>query len=343
VLDRAASTALLATYGIELADDELPRAAPDMLELALLLQPDPVFGPVLVLDPTRGPGDGQCQRAVGLPPLNRRLARSMIERAGIDPQFGSAYGAPETVLEPLELVICKLAQMAGELDGLAELALDPLLALPGRAFATRALVRLGPPEPPAAERLAIRPYPVELERAIRLMDGTTAWLRPIRPEDEAALRRFVAALTPEDVASRFFSPLKELDHQLAARLTQLDYDREMALVLLERAPDGSEGPIMGVGRLMADPGRRSAEYALTVRSDLKGRGLGRLLLEQVLACARERGLEEVWGSVLAHNGPMLGLVRKLGFTVTRDPDDPEIIKTVWRPAAAQSLSSSVSQ
>ena len=178
----------------------------------------------------------------------------------------------------------------------------------------------------AASRLAIRPYPVELEKTIITRKGKQLLLRPIRPEDEPALQAFVRQMQPEDVRMRFFAPLKEIDHRFAARLSQIDYDREMALVAIDPEADGTS--IWGVMRISADASGASAEYAGSVRSDLKGQGLGRLLMEEILDCAKRRGISEVWGEVLAENQGMLVLARKLGFRLDRDPEDPSVIHVI---------------
>jgi acetyltransferase len=176
-----------------------------------------------------------------------------------------------------------------------------------------------PSDKPADARLAIRPYPSELEKTVRTRDGRALFLRPIRPEDEPAFHEFVRRQTPEDKRLRFFSHVKELDHRMAARLTQIDYDREMALILLD--PMATTPEILGVMRIFADADGARAEYAGAVRSDLKGMGLGRLLLEEIIEYCRQRGIGEVWGEVLAENEPMLRLVRRLGFSVKTDPED----------------------
>ena len=149
-------------------------------------------------------------------------------------------------------------------------------------------------------------YPVELEIEIRHGDEKLR-IRPIRPEDEALLQRFIRHLTPEDIRLRFFGPLRELTHEMAARLTQIDYDREMAFLLI----DGEE--LLGVGRLAADPGFEQAEFALIVASDRQRKGYGELLLRHVLAYARARGVKRVLGHVLRENRRMIELSKRLGF------------------------------
>jgi acetyltransferase len=177
-------------------------------------------------------------------------------------------------------------------------------------------------QPPEA-RLAIRPYPSELEKTVRTRDGRVLFLRPIRPEDEPALQEFVSRQSPEDRRLRFFSHVKQLNHRMAARLTQIDYDREMGLILVD--PQAATPEILGIMRISADAVGARAEYAGSVRSDLKRRGLGRLLLEEIIEYARRRGVRELWGEVLAENEAMLSLARKLGFTLRSHPEDPSII------------------
>ena len=155
---------------------------------------------------------------------------------------------------------------------------------------------------------------------MRPRGGRALTLRPIRPEDEPALQAFVLRQSPEDRRLRFFSPVKKLNHQLAAR--------EMTFVLLD--PGEEEPAILGVMGIVTDPEGARAEYAGAVRSDLKGQGLGRLLLEEIVECCQRRGIREIWGEVLKENAPMLGLVRKLGFAIKTNPDEPSVM-VVTRP------------
>jgi len=145
-------------------------------------------------------------------------------------------------------------------------------------------------------------------------------LRPIRPEDEPALQAFVLRQSPEDRRLRFFSQVKELNHQLAARLTQIDYDREMALIAL------SEGAVLGIARFFADPDRLKAEYAIAVRTDWHGRGVGYLLMRRLIEVARKWGIAELVGEVLRDNQPMLAMCREFGFAVTPNADDTSIMQ-----------------
>jgi acetyltransferase len=177
-------------------------------------------------------------------------------------------------------------------------------------------VRRGPAGHP---RFAIRPYPKEWERHAALRDGTKILVRPVRPEDEPLYGPFFAAVTPQDLRLRFFAPMKEFGHRFVARLTQIDYARAMAFIAIEE----SSGEMLGVVRLHADANYERGEYAVLVRSDLKGRGLGYLLMQMIIEYARAEDLKTIEGQVLSENTAMLAMCRKLGFHVAFDPRDAE--------------------
>jgi acetyltransferase len=182
---------------------------------------------------------------------------------------------------------------------------------------------VAPRDGPAAahSRFAIRPYPRQWERRMRATDGTPLMVRPIRPEDEELMRRFFAHVTPEDLRLRFFAPVKDIGHAFIARLTQLDYARAMALIAI----DQTTGEMLGGVRLHADANHEHAEYAILVRSDLKGRGLGWLLMQMIIEYARADGLHRIEGQVLRENTTMLAMCAELGFRAAPDPDDAGIL------------------
>jgi acetyltransferase len=292
-------------------------------ELRLGIAVDASFGPVVLF----GQGGDIAQvvqdQAVGLPPLNVNLARRLIAESRVHPLLQGYGDRPAANIDEIAEALVKLSQIAAEIAEIAEVDVNPLLADAQRVIAVAVRIRVLPSDKPADARLAIRPYPSELEKTVRTRDGRVLFLRPIRPEDEPAFHEFVRRQTPEDKRLRFFSHVKELDHRMAARLTQIDYDREMALILLD--PQAYAPEILGVMRISADADGARAEYAGAVRSDLKGRGLGRLLLEEIIEYARRRGIGEIWGEVLAENEPMLRLVRSLGFSLKTDPEGRSVI------------------
>jgi acetyltransferase len=171
-------------------------------------------------------------------------------------------------------------------------------------------------------RFAIRPYPAEWERELALADGSTAQARPVKPEDEALYEEFFAHAAPEDLRLRFFTPKPDLSHRFLARLTQIDYGRAMAFVAL----DSVTGALLGVVRLHSDPDGEHAEYAVMVRSDLKGKGLGWALMQLMIEYARHVGLKLIQGEVLSENTTMLAMCRELGFAETRDAEDRGVVR-----------------
>jgi acetyltransferase len=169
----------------------------------------------------------------------------------------------------------------------------------------------------AHPRFAIRPYPKIWERHLALPDGAKIFVRPIRPEDEALYPAFLTAVTADDLRLRFFAPVKEFSHGFIARFTQIDYARAMAFIAIEE----TTGQMLGVVRLHADSEYRTGEYAILVRSDLKGHGLGWLLMELMIEYARTEGLESIRGQVLQENTMMLQMCRELGFQIAADTED----------------------
>jgi acetyltransferase len=222
-------------------------------------------------------------------------------------------------LDAIVHALVRVSQIAIDWPEIVELDINPLLADETGVVALDARMRVRVAAPgPRDGRLAIRPYPQNLETAAALRDGRRIAIRPIRPEDAPALQAMVQRTDPEDIRLRFLHPMRHLPVQLAARLTQLDFDREIAFAALNPLmPDA----IIGVGRLTQDPDRRRAEYAVIVQTDWKGKGLGLILMEMLIVNARAMGLEVIYGEVLSENRAMLDLCRELGFVAHRDPDD----------------------
>ncbi|HRY15105.1 MAG: bifunctional acetate--CoA ligase family protein/GNAT family N-acetyltransferase [Candidatus Competibacteraceae bacterium] len=263
--------------------------------------------------------------AYALPPLNMHLARELMSRTRIYAKLRANPGRAVD-LDALAMTLLKVSQMVIDLGELVELDINPLWVSRNGVLALSARVRIAPSSGPATERLAIRPYPKELEQPVELPDGRSLLLRPILPEDEPALQAMVGRMPPEDVRWRFFQSFKELPRDMAARLTQLDYDREMTLILTEPEVAG-KATMWGLVSLSASPDREQAEYAIALDRGMAGCGLGALLMRCIIAYARQRGIREIVGEVLDDNEPMLRLCQALGFTQEAHwDDDPHLIR-----------------
>ena len=295
------------------------------IELYLGMETDATFGPVLLLGHAALRTTGTAI-AYLLPPLDTTLAHAMVDETPIG-RFLAQQPEGAALLAGVVEILVRLSDLVVEQPAIRRLAIDPLLVTRECMVVLDAHVDLARPGAEGARRLAVRPYPRELEQTATLRDGREIRLRPIRPEDAPTLQQLFLGLTPDDRRKRMFSSMSELPDELAARLTQIDYDREMVLVALD--PENPE-LFWGGARIAADADNRRAEYSVTIRSDKQGLGLGRICFERVLDYAKSRGIEEVWGSVLAENEGMLGLAERLGFTRRRDPDSPEIFITEKR-------------
>lgn len=298
-------------------------------ELILGVAVDATFGPFLLFGHGGTAVEVIDDKTLALPPLNLNLAREMIQRTRVYRQLQGYRDRPPAALDAIALTLVQLSQLVGDLDEVIELDINPLLADADGVIALDARVRVAPATAKRGQRLAIRPYPKELERTYTIAGGGDVLCRPVRPEDEQAFLRAFARLTPEDVRLRFFAPLRELPQRQLARLTQIDYDREMAFVLEDRSAE--PGEILGVARLAADPDNQRAEFAITVRSDLKGRGIGTHLMDRLLGYARERGIGEVFGDILAENTAMIALCRDFHFTLNTLAETPDILRATRQP------------
>jgi acetyltransferase len=298
-------------------------------ELIAGVTTDPAFGPVLLFGQGGTGVEVIADRAVGLPPLNELLARDLIGRTRVSKLLGGYRDRPAADQGAIAATLVKLSQMLADFDEIAELDINPLLADESGVLALDARVVIqAVTGPHRRSRFAIQPYPSELEEVILSRGGTPFHLRPIRPEDEPALIRMVEACEPNDIRLRFFSAIRRIGHAFAARLTQIDYSREMAFVI-QAEPKG-DADILGVARLIVDPNEEIAEFGIMVRSDQKGRGIGWMLMNSILAYARKRGFTEIYGEVLSENRTMLAMARDLGFVEKSHPDDIGLRKVTIR-------------
>jgi acetyltransferase len=292
-------------------------------EVIVGMHVDPQFGPVLLFGHGGTATEVILDRSLALPPLNMNLAREMIAGTRIARLLAGYRDIPGANLAEIAAVLVKVSQLICDYAEIVELDINPFLCDPHGALALDARLRVQPADGPAGRRLAICPYPAELEQKFNLPDGHTLLLRPIRPEDEPAFQRFFASLPPEDIRLRFLHPMKMLPKDLAARLTQIDYDREMALVLTDGdALQG--GALFGVVRFCADPDNEKAEFAILLGREKTGLGLGPMLMRRIIDYARARGIRRIFGEVLNDNRSMLALCNALGFKRRRAPDDPGV-------------------
>ena len=302
---------------------------PGAVELLAGLSDDAVFGPVVLFGQGGTAVEIVKDSAVALPPLNSLLARTQMERTRVWQLLQAYRGKPAAAIDAIAEVLIRLGQLAADNVEIRELDINPLLADSGGVIAIDARIRVVPAAVPGAARLAIAPYPKHLESTAAARDGTPIALRPVRPDDEPLLQDLFAHMSREDQRLRFFAPMRELSHSLAARLSQIDYDREMALIAQR------DGGTIGIVRYFADPDRLRAEYAVAVRSDWKGRGVGYLLMTRIIEVAREAGIGELFGEVLHENKPMLAMCRALGFSLAANPSDASLTTVRKLLAASQ--------
>jgi acetyltransferase len=297
---------------------------PKARELILGVADDPTFGPVIAFGQGGTAVEVISDKALALPPLDLELARRLIARTRVSRILKAYRNVPAADERAIELLLVKLAQLVADFPEIREIDLNPVLADETGVIAVDARVSIAPFEKASRgsrggnPRFAIRPYPTEWVRHMKLRDGTAILVRPVRPEDEPLYPPFFAAVTPEDLRLRFFAPVRHFSHAFIARFTQIDYARAMALVAIDEAT----GAMLGVVRLHADAQYESGEYAVLVRSDLKAHGLGWLLMQLIIEYARSEGIHSIHGQVLKENTKMLEMCRELGFQIVADPAEP---------------------
>jgi acetyltransferase len=289
-------------------------------ELIVGLAEDATFGTIVLFGAGGTSVEVTNDKALALPPLDMRLARQLMERTRIARLLKGYRDKPAADLDAIAATLVKISMLAADFPEIRELDINPLLANEQGVIAVDARIFVRPPDARDKGRnshFAIRPYPRETESTETLADGAEVLIRPVRPEDERYYDDFFAHLSEDDVRMRLFSPVKSLSHAFVARLTQIDYAREMAFIALSPEDD----KLLGVSRMIADPDYSRAEYAVIVRTDFKGRGLGWALMQKLIAYAKAEGLKEMHGHVMAGNVTMLRMCRELGFSVRTDPDD----------------------
>ncbi|WP_310564078.1 bifunctional acetate--CoA ligase family protein/GNAT family N-acetyltransferase [Hydrogenophaga sp.] len=301
-------------------------------ELYIGLKTDDPFGPVIAF----GAGGTMIElindRAMELPPLNQFLARRLIERSRVSETLGDWRGASAVDRDALEHVLLRVSEMVCELPQLREMDINPIIVDESGAVAVdaRIVIESAPATARNYAHLAILPYPARYEQIWPLRGGGEYTIRPIHPDDAQMLQDLVHGLSAESRYYRFVSSMTELPPAMLSRLTLIDYDREMALVAIHRTRQmGEDGEpveterIVGVSRYITNPDKASCEFSLVVADDFNGKGLGSRLMLSIMEEARDKGLDEIEGLVLANNPGMLKLMKGLGFHIKPFPDDPD--------------------
>ncbi|MGM9424634.1 bifunctional acetate--CoA ligase family protein/GNAT family N-acetyltransferase [Hydrogenophaga sp. MI9] len=301
-------------------------------ELCIGLVTDDPFGPVIAF----GAGGTMIEligdRAMELPPLNQFLARRLIERSRVADTLGEWRGASAVDMDMLEHVLLRVSEMVCELPQLREMDINPIIVDENGAVAVdaRIVIESAPATARNYAHLAILPYPARYEQVWPLRGGGEYTIRPIHPDDAQMLQDLVQGLSAESRYYRFVSSMTELPPSMLSRLTLIDYDREMALVAIHRERKaGEDGEmveterIVGVSRYITNPDKSSCEFSLVVADDFNGKGLGSRLMLSIMEEARDKGLAEIEGLVLANNPGMLKLMKGLGFHIKSFAEDPD--------------------
>ena len=300
-------------------------ANPDF-ELFMGSKNDDNFGPVLCFGSGGVFAELLDDKALGLPPLNRLLARRMMEGTRIMPLLKGYRNSTPVDLEKIEELLMQISQLVIDFPEIVEMDVNPILVKDGKPVAVDARIKLQKVESSSNLHLVISPYPQHLERHDLTDMQMPLFIRPIKPEDAPLFEELFNTLTPTSIYYRFFSVVKTLSPEILARFTQVDYDREISFVGLDEE-QGRER-MLGVANILGEPDGKRGEFSVLIGDPWQGKGIGAKLLLQCLSIAQERGMEVVWGTVLAENSYMVALGKKLGFTVKQGEDHSEYKLTI---------------
>lgn len=291
---------------------------PGAHELILGVANDGTFGPIMLFGHGGIAAELINDRSVSLPPLNLVLAEKLVANTRIFKLLQGYRDRPEADLPGLYLTLVKLSQLVIDIPEILELDINPLLLDEHGAIALDARIKIAPTALRGSDRLAIRPYPKELEEIFTIAGevNNTVLLRPIIPTDAESYQLFIQSLGQEDARNRFFCAMHQLPQSELARVTQIDYSREMTLVIIAKKDSSSTETILGEIRLVIDPDNQQAEMGIAISTDYQSKGLGFKLLSKAIHYCRERGTGNIVGTVLAENLRMLGLAKKLGFMLS---------------------------
>ncbi len=290
-------------------------------ELIIGVKKDDHFGPVILFGMGGILTEVYKDTAMGLPPLNRSLARQMIEKTRISKVLNGFRNLPKAGMATLEEYLIRVGRLVTDFPEIQALDINPLMVKNGEMTAVDARVLIEPATVETPRHLIISSYPWQYESKKQSVDGHGFFIRPIRPSDADLLIDLFNSLSPRSVYMRFFSPMKQLSKEMLIKLTQIDYDREIALVALMGTD--KERKIAGVCRVIDYPDGKQGEFAIAISDAWQGKGIGAELLRQCLKASWDKGLDQVNGLVLAENTQMLKLAKKLGFSINRTSEGSE--------------------
>jgi len=289
-------------------------------ELIIGTKKDPILGPVIIVGQGGVEAEISKDVAVGIPPLNKVLARRMLEQIKIYEALAKGFrNRPPVNLKKLDDLLVKVSDLVTDFPEIQEIDINPVAVRTGTATALDARIILDPDTPaggpPDYAHLMITPYPTRYIQYWRCHDGRRVLLRPVRPEDEKLNREMLEGLSDETLRFRFFYVLKEITHEMLTQMCNIDYDREIAIIA-EYEPSGKRRNV-GIGRLLVEPDGETGEFAVLVADDFQDNGLGLKLTDAIIGIAGDKGLKSIYGILLNDNAKMRGMVERLGFTVER--------------------------
>jgi acetyltransferase len=294
----------------------------DSVEMILGAKTDVTFGSVIMVGMGGITAELYRDRVLGLPPLNERLARRMLESLASYPLLVGYRGRPPVDLDRLIEIIIRFSYLIADCPEIREIDLNPLVVSPEGAMGLDARVAVDETAEASSDdpyyHLAIRPYPEEYEKEIILRDGTKALMRPIKPEDEPLWIELLNSFSPETIRFRFFHPIREVGHEMATRYCYIDYDREIGIVT--EIDDGNRKRLIGVARLILYADRRVGEFAVAVTDAWQKRGAGSQMIDFCIGVSREHGVERISTVMLPDNKIIIKMFERRGFALTREQD-----------------------
>jgi acetyltransferase len=293
-------------------------------ELIIGMASDAIFGPIILFGHGGVSVEVVNDKAVALPPLNMKLAKDLVERTRIFNILKGYRDIKSVNMEAIYVTLVKISQLVVDHAEFQELDINPLVVDSHGVIALDARIKIKPVDADAAAHLAIRPYPQDLEEISQITSGQEVLIRPIRPEDETAHHFFISHTKPEDVYFRFFRAVNNLSHSQMARFTQIDYDREMAFIVVKKNEEGIDETI-AVIRVVSDADNNEAEFAIIVRSDMQKQGIGHKLMRKMIEYCRERGTNRLIAQTLSNNYAMQKLAKHFDFTMTHNKDDEQTV------------------